>query len=290
MKVIIVGGVAGGMSAATRLRRLDESADIVVYEQGPYVSFANCGLPYFIGGVIGSREELLLQTPESLASRFALDVRVDSRVTSVDPSTKTITVVNMRTGTESTDTYDALVLSPGARPRELDIPGFDRAMTLRNVPDADRIAAAAAERPGQNIVILGAGFIGVELAENLRHLGHRVSLVQSTDRILPQFDPEMIEPFQKTLAENGVEILLGVTATEITDTHVALSDGRSINADLVVSSVGVVPDHELAVSAGLRIGTAGGIWVDEFQRTSDSNITPSETPPKRRARAPGMSR
>lgn len=272
MKVIIVGGVAGGMSAATRLRRLDESAEIVVYEQGPYVSFANCGLPYFIGGVIGSREELLLQTPESLASRFALDVRVDSRVTSVDPSTKTITVVNVRTGTESTDTYDALVLSPGARPRELDIPGFDRAMTLRNVPDADRIAAAAAERPGQNIVILGAGFIGVELAENLRHLGHRVSLVQSTDRILPQFDPEMIEPFQKTLAENGVELLLGVTATEITDTHVALSDGRSINADMVVSSVGVVPDHELAVSAGLRIGTAGGIWVDEFQRTSDSNI------------------
>lgn len=272
MKVIIVGGVAGGMSAATRLRRLDESADIVVYEQGPYVSFANCGLPYFIGGVIDNRSELLLQTPESLHRRFNLDVRVNSRVVAVHPESRTVTVRNTETGVESTDSYDALVLSPGAKPRVLDIPGFERAHTLRNVPDADRIAAAANNRANQDVIILGAGFIGIELAENLRHRGHRVTIVQSQSHILPQFDIEMIEPFQKNLVDNGVELVLGVTATAITATTVELSDGRTIAADLVVSSVGVIPDHELAVEAGLRIGDAGGIWVDEFQRTSDPNI------------------
>ena len=272
MKVIIVGGVAGGMSAATRLRRLDESADIVVYEQGPYVSFANCGLPYFIGGVIEQRTDLLLQTPESLQRRFNLDVRVNSRVVAIQPESRTVTVRHVETGVESTDSYDALVLSPGAKPRELDIPGFDRALTLRNVPDADRIAEAANVRPNQNVVILGAGFIGIELAENLRHRGHRVTIVQSQEQILPQFDIEMIEPFQKHLVDNGIELELNVTATAITDATVELSDGRSLAADIVVSSVGVVPDHALAVDAGLRIGDAGGIWVDEFQRTSDPNI------------------
>lgn len=272
MKVIIVGGVAGGMSAATRLRRLDESADIVVYEQGPYVSFANCGLPYFIGGVIEQRTDLLLQTPESLQRRFNLDVRVNSRVVAIQPESRTVTVRHVETGVESTDSYDALVLSPGAKPRELDIPGFDRALTLRNVPDADRIADAANVRPNQNVVILGAGFIGIELAENLRHRGHRVTIVQSQEQILPQFDIEMIEPFQKHLVDNGIELELNVTATAITDATVELSDGRSLAADIVVSSVGVVPDHALAVDAGLRIGDAGGIWVDEFQRTSDPNI------------------
>lgn len=272
MKVIIVGGVAGGMSAATRLRRLDESADIVVYEQGPYVSFANCGLPYFIGGVIEQRTDLLLQTPESLQRRFNLDVRVNSRVVAIQPESRTVTVRHVETGVESTDSYDALVLSPGAKPRELDIPGFDRALTLRNVPDADRIAEAANVRPNQNVVILGAGFIGIELAENLRHRGHRVTIVQSQEQILPQFDIEMIEPFQKHLVDNGIELELNVTATAITDATVELSDGRSLAADIVVSSVGVVPDHALAVDAGLRIGDAGGIWVDEFQRTSDANI------------------
>ena len=272
MKVIIIGGVAGGMSAATRLRRLDESAEIVVYEQGPYVSFANCGLPYFVGGIIENRDELLLQTPESLAKRFALDVRVNSRVTAINPARKTVTVRNVITGDETTDAYDALILSPGAKPRALDIPGFDRALTLRNVPDADRIAEAVAGKSGLDVVILGAGFIGIELAENMRHLGHHVTIVQSQNQVLPQFDIEMIEPFQNSLESNGVNLLLGVTATAITTSTVTLSDGGDIAADVVVASVGVVPDHELAVDAGLRIGDAGGIWVDEFQRTSDPNI------------------
>jgi len=272
MKTIIVGGVAGGMSAATRLRRLDESAEIVIYEQGPYVSFANCGLPYFIGGVIDDRAQLLLQTPASLASRFNLDVRVNSRVMSIDPTAKTVTVRSTESGLESIDTYDSLILSPGAKPRELDIPGFDRALTLRNVPDADVIATAVNKRTNQNVVILGAGFIGIEVAENLVHAGHTVTVVQARNRILPQFDPEMVEILQKHLVDNGLRLVFGAHATAIDDTSVALNTGDSIPADVVISSVGVVPDHVLAVEAGLRIGDAGGIWVDEFQRTSDPDI------------------
>jgi NADPH-dependent 2,4-dienoyl-CoA reductase/sulfur reductase-like enzyme/rhodanese-related sulfurtransferase len=272
MKTIIVGGVAGGMSAATRLRRLDESADIVIYEQGPYVSFANCGLPYFIGGVITDRSQLLLQTPASLAKRFNLDVRVNSRVTGIDRSAKTVTVRNLETGEELIDSYDSLVLSPGAKPRELDIPGFDRALTLRNVPDADAIAEAVNARANQNVVILGAGFIGIEVAENLIHAGHTVTIVQMQDQILPQFDPEMVEVFQKHITAHGVRLVLGTHATAITDAGVELHNGHTVPADIVVSSVGVVPDHILAVEAGLTIGDAGGIWVDEHQRTSDPSI------------------
>jgi NADPH-dependent 2,4-dienoyl-CoA reductase/sulfur reductase-like enzyme/rhodanese-related sulfurtransferase len=271
MKTIIVGGVAGGMSAATRLRRLDEAAEITVYEAGPYISFANCGLPYFIGGVIGKRSSLLLQTPESLAARFNLDVRVNTRVIAIDRTAKTVTVRNEMTGDENTDRYDSLILSPGASPRRLDVPGWDRTLTLRSVPDADRIIAAASGAP-KHIVILGAGFIGVEVAENLRHRGHKVTIVQSGPSILSPFDPEMIEQFHASLEQNGIRILVNVTATEITEYAVQLSDGTRLTADVVVSSVGVVPDHSLAVEAGLRIGSAGGIWVDSQQRTSDPNI------------------
>jgi NADPH-dependent 2,4-dienoyl-CoA reductase/sulfur reductase-like enzyme/rhodanese-related sulfurtransferase len=271
MKTIIVGGVAGGMSAATRLRRLDETADITIYEAGPDVSFANCGLPYFIGGVIGKRSSLLLQTPESLAARFNLDVRVNSRVTAIDRTAKTVTVRNELSGAETTDTYDTLILSPGAAPRPLDIPGWDRTLTLRNVPDADRIVSSVGGAP-KHIVILGAGFIGVEVAENLRHRGHKVTIVQSGPSILSPFDPEMIEQFHTNLERNGIQILVNATATDITEYAVQLSDGTRLTADVVISSVGVVPDHSLAVNAGLRIGDAGGIWVDSQQRTSDPHI------------------
>jgi NADPH-dependent 2,4-dienoyl-CoA reductase/sulfur reductase-like enzyme/rhodanese-related sulfurtransferase len=271
MKTIIVGGVAGGMSAATRLRRLDENADITVYEAGPDVSFANCGLPYFIGGVIGKRESLLLQTPESLAARFNLDVRVNSRVLSIDRAARTVTVRNSETDETFTDSYDSLILSPGAAPRKLVIPGWDRALTLRSLPDADRIVAAIGGAP-KHIVILGAGFIGVEVAENLRHRGHSVSIVQSGPSILSPFDPEMIEQFHVNLERHGIQILVNTTATEITEYAVELSDGTRLTADVVISSVGVTPDHALAVEAGLRIGAAGGIWVDDQQRTSDPAI------------------
>jgi NADPH-dependent 2,4-dienoyl-CoA reductase/sulfur reductase-like enzyme/rhodanese-related sulfurtransferase len=259
------------MSAATRLRRLDEAADITIYEAGPDVSFANCGLPYFIGGVIGKRESLLLQTPESLAARFNLDVRVNSRVTSIDRATRTVTVHNSETNETYTDSYDSLILSPGAAPRKLTVPGWDRSLTLRNVPDADRIIAAVAGAP-KYVVILGAGFIGIEVAENLRHRGHSVTIVQAGPTIIAPLDPEMIEPFHRHLESNGVTIVVNATVAEITEYAVRLSDGTSFTADVVISSVGVTPDHALAVEAGLRIGAAGGIWVDDQQRTSDPNI------------------
>jgi NADPH-dependent 2,4-dienoyl-CoA reductase/sulfur reductase-like enzyme len=271
MKTIIVGGVAGGMSAATRLRRLDETADITIYEAGPNVSFANCGLPYFIGGVIGKRESLLLQTPESLAARFNLDVRVNSRVTSIDREARTVTVRNSETDETYTDSYDSLILSPGAAPRTLDIPGWDRSLALRSVQDADRIIAATGGAP-KHVVVLGAGFIGVEVAENLRHRGHSVTIVQSGPSILAPFDPELIEPFHANLEQHGIRIVVNATATEITEYAVELSNETRLTADVVISSVGVTPDHALAVEAGLRIGTAGGIWVDDQQRTSDPNI------------------
>jgi len=259
------------MSAATRLRRLDETADITIYEAGPNVSFANCGLPYFIGGVIGKRESLLLQTPESLAARFNLDVRVNSRVTSIDREARTVTVRNSETDETYTDSYDSLILSPGAAPRTLDIPGWDRSLALRSVQDADRIIAATGGAP-KHVVVLGAGFIGVEVAENLRHRGHSVTIVQSGPNILAPFDPELIEPFHANLEQHGIRIVVNATATEITEYAVELSNETRLTADVVISSVGVTPDHALAVEAGLRIGTAGGIWVDDQQRTSDPNI------------------
>jgi NADPH-dependent 2,4-dienoyl-CoA reductase/sulfur reductase-like enzyme/rhodanese-related sulfurtransferase len=277
MKIIIIGGVAGGMSAATRLRRLDESAEITVYEQGPHVSFANCGLPYFVGDVIEKQSALLLQTPAALWNRFRINVQVSSRVTAIDPAAQTVTVLNLTSGESATDSYDALVISTGAAPRILDIPGAERALHLRDVPDAvaikeavDRLAEQTLTQP--SAVILGAGFIGVELAENLRHRGVSVTLVQSQSTVLAQFDPEVIEPFQKTLELNGIDLKLGTRALEIGERTVTLANGDVLPADLVISSVGVSPDHHLAVEAGLRIGQAGGIWVDDQQRTSDPNI------------------
>jgi NADPH-dependent 2,4-dienoyl-CoA reductase/sulfur reductase-like enzyme/rhodanese-related sulfurtransferase len=271
MKVVIVGGVAGGMSAATRLRRLDESAEIAVFEASPHVSFANCGLPYFVGGIIENESDLLLQTPASLAKRFALDVHVNSRVVAIDRAAQIVTVANTLTGEERTERYDALILAPGAAPRRLNIPGIKRAHSLRNVPDAVRIAEATDGEP-KSIVLLGAGFIGVELAENLRHRGHAVTIVQSGSSILSPFDAEMVEPLHRHLETNGIAIRCSLTATEIGSDTVTLSDDSVLPADVVVSAVGVTPDHALAVEAGLRIGDAGGIWVDEQQRTSDPNI------------------
>lgn len=272
MKTIIIGGVAGGMSAATRLRRLEEQAEITVYEQGPHVSFANCGLPYFIGDVIDKEEDLLLQTPDSLWRRFRLDVRVNSRIVAIDPATKTVTGINVLTGQEFTDGYDALILSPGASPRQLGIPGGERALSLRDVPDAVRIKDAVDGIEAGTAVILGGGFIGVEVAENLCHRGMTVTLVQQGPTILPQFDPEMIEPLQSALESNGVTLVLGRSAVEVTPTEVVLDNGQRVSADIVISAIGVTADAEFAAQAGLRMGAAGGIWVDEHHRTSDPHI------------------
>jgi NADPH-dependent 2,4-dienoyl-CoA reductase/sulfur reductase-like enzyme/rhodanese-related sulfurtransferase len=272
MKVLIVGGVAGGMSSATRLRRLKEDAEIIVFEQGPNVSYANCGLPYHIGEVIKEEEQLLLQTPESLNARFNLDVRVNSRVLSIDPLAKTIKVADLAGGTEYEESYDQLVLSTGAKPRMVPIPGLERAHVLKDVGDAVGIKKLVDEKKIKSAAIIGAGFIGVELAENLQHRGIETTIVEFRDTILPQFDPEMIEPMQKVLVDHGIKLALSAETSEVLPDTLVLKDGRVIPADLVVAAIGVVADHKLAVDAGLEIGSAGGIKVDDQMRTSDPNI------------------
>ena len=272
MKVLIVGGVAGGMSAATRLRRLKEDAEIIIFEQGPHVSYANCGLPYHIGEVIEAEESLLLQTPESLHARFNLDVRVNNRVTKIDRESKQVTVANLKDNTEYQESYDRLVLSTGAKPRMVPIPGLERALVLRDVQDAVKIKALVDTKQIKSAAIIGAGFIGVELAENLRHRGIKTTIVEFRDNILPQFDPEMIEPMQKVLTENGIELALSAETEAVNESTLTLKDGRVIDADLVVAAIGVVADHQLAVDAGLKIGSAGGIVVDDQMRTSDESI------------------
>jgi NADPH-dependent 2,4-dienoyl-CoA reductase/sulfur reductase-like enzyme/rhodanese-related sulfurtransferase len=272
MKTIIIGGVAGGMSAATRLRRLKEGAEIIIFEQGANVSYANCGLPYHVGEVIKNESELLLRTPKSLKDRFNLDVRVNSRVTKIDPAQKTVTVLNVKTDESYEESYDNLVISTGAKPRALPTPGIERAFILRDVEDATKIKAQVDSGNIKSAAILGAGFIGIELAENFIHRGVATTVVEMSKTILPQFDAEIIEPFQAHLVANKIELALGVTAATINEKTITLSDGRQIAADLVVSAAGVVPDHHLAVEAGLTIGDSGGIWVDSHQRTSDPFI------------------
>ena len=272
MKVVIVGGVAGGMSAATRLRRLREDAEIIIFEQGPYVSYANCGLPYHIGEVIPEQKDLLLQTPKSLKDRFNLDVRVSSRVIKLNPDEHTVLVRNLETGEEYTESYDSLILSTGAKPRMVPIPGLERAHVLRDVPDAIAIKELVDQKKINSAAIIGAGFIGVELAENLQHRGIETTIVEFRENILPQFDPEMIEPMQAVLIENGIKLALNAETQEVGENTLTLKDGRVIPADLVVAAIGVVADHQLAVDAGLEIGSAGGIKVDDQMRTSNWDI------------------
>jgi NADPH-dependent 2,4-dienoyl-CoA reductase/sulfur reductase-like enzyme/rhodanese-related sulfurtransferase len=260
------------MSAATRLRRLQEDAQIIVFEQGPNVSYANCGLPYHIGGIIPKESSLLLQTPQALNERFNLDVRVRSRVTKINKESKTVTVLDLESNKTYEESYENLVISTGAKPRALPIHGAERAFVLRDVEDAAKLKLQVDNFKGQSAVILGGGFIGIEVAENLIHRGVKTTVVQLGPSILPQFDPEIIEPFQAHLEKNGIVLKLNAQAEEIGPHSVKLSTGETIPADFVVSSAGVVPDHQLAVDAGLRIGESGAIWVDNHQRTSDESI------------------
>ncbi|NGO75022.1 FAD-dependent oxidoreductase [Streptomyces sp. YC504] len=271
MKVIVIGGVAGGMSAATRLRRLDERAEIVVLERGAHVSYANCGLPYYLGGTIEERDALLLQTPESLAARFRIDVRVRNEVVRIDRASRTVEVRDLTTGRTYEESYDRLVLSPGARPFVPDVPGIERAHTLRDVSDADRIAEALAGDV-RSAVVIGGGFIGVEAAENLRERGLDVTLVELADQVLTPLDPEMAAPVADRLRTHGVRVELGAQAAKVPAGSVELTDGRSLPADLVLLSIGVRPETSLARDAGLDLGPRGGIAVDETQRTSDPDI------------------
>ncbi|MBD0709172.1 MULTISPECIES: FAD-dependent oxidoreductase [unclassified Streptomyces] len=268
MKTVIVGGVAGGMSTATRLRRLDEQAEIVVLERGPHVSYANCGLPYHLGGVIADREALLLQTPESLAARFGLDVRTGHEVLSVDTAARTVLVLDLADSRTYTEPYDHLVLSPGARPVVPPVPGAERALTLRDVTDTDRIKAVV-DGGARSAVVVGGGFIGIEVAENLRRRGLAVTLVEAAGQLLGPLDPEMAAPVTAELRAHGVDVRLGARTVKVLPDAVELEDGGLVPGDLVLFAIGVRPDTALAENAGLAIGPRGGIAVDERQRTSD---------------------
>ena len=271
VKTVIIGGVAGGMSAATRLRRLDETAEIVVLERGGYVSFANCGLPYHLSGIIENRSSLLLQTPQSLASRFGLDVRVNNEVIGIDPGAKTVTIVDLDAGSEYVESYDFLVMSPGASPIIPSIEGAERALVLRDIEDVDR-AMSALSGTVKTAVVMGAGYIGIEVAENLHLRGLAVTIVQRGAHVLSAFDSEMASYMHAKLEAEGITVLLQTEVSKIHSSSVLLSDGTDIPADLVFSSIGVVPETALAVNAGLTLGARGGILVDDFQRTSDPSI------------------
>ncbi|CAN5180621.1 CoA-disulfide reductase [soil metagenome] len=270
-RILIVGGVAGGMSAATRLRRQDERAEIVVFERGDYVSFANCGLPYFLGEVIPEREDLLLQTPQALKDRFEIDVRVRHEVISIDTDAQTVLVRDLVAGSETHESYDDLVLSPGARPVVPPLPGIERALTLRDLADVDRMHEAVAGGP-QDAVIIGGGFIGLELAENLTRRGIGVTVIEAADQIMPPLDPEMAYLVEQELVRHGIRVELGVQVTTIGDETVTLSDGRDLRADLVVLAIGVQPESSLARDAGIALGARGAIVVDDHQRTSVPHI------------------
>ena len=271
MKVVIIGGVEGGMSAATRMRRLDADAEIVVLEKSGHVSYANCGLPYYVGGVIEEEKDLLLQTPESLHARFRLDVRILSEVTAINPGKKVVSVRNLLTREDYELDYDKLVLSPGASPVVPPIPGVERAMTLRTVEDVERIVATVASKP-KSAVVIGGGFIGVEIAENLVHKGIETSLVEATPQVLAPLDPEMATLVSKEMVAQGVKLHLGDGVATIAQSSVTLSSGAEVPAEIVIMAIGVRPDTTLAKAAGLTIGERGGIQVDEFNRTSDMNI------------------
>jgi NADPH-dependent 2,4-dienoyl-CoA reductase/sulfur reductase-like enzyme/rhodanese-related sulfurtransferase len=277
MKVVVVGGVAAGMSAAARSRRLSEGAEIVVIERTEHVSFANCGLPYHIGGEIEHREALLLQTPQTLAETLNLDVRIGHEVTAIDRARRTVEVTELQTGRRYTEAYDRLVLCPGAHPIRPPLPGIDhpRIHTLRNIEDMDAIIRDL-QAQARRAVVIGGGYIGVEMAENLRHGGLEVDVVEMANQIMPPLDAEMARDLQYHLEYHGVRLRLGTAAAAFADANgrvaVTLANGVVLHADIVIMAAGVRPDSKLAQAAGLEVGAQGGIKVDDRMRTSDPNI------------------
>ena len=278
MKYLIIGAVAGGASTAARLRRLDEQAEIVLFEKGEYISYANCGLPYYIGDVIKNRNSLLIQTATSFNQRFNVDVRTMTEVIAINPATKTITALNHKTGKSFDETYDKLVLSPGAEPMRPPLPGIanDGIFTLRNVADTDYIKAYVQKKNVKKAVVIGAGFIGLEMAENLHDLGLEVSIIEMGNQILAPLDFPIAAIVQQHIRSKGVNLLLNnaVASFEKTDSNlkVILKSGEALDADIVLLSIGVKPDTKLAINAGLKLGNAKGIWVNEYLQTSDPDI------------------
>ncbi len=277
-KILIIGGVAGGASAAARLRRLDEEAEIILFERGKYISYANCGLPYYVGDVIKSRDALLLQTPEAMKSKFNVDVRILHEVLSIDRAGKTVTVKNISNQEVTVENYDTLVLSTGSSPLKPKIPGIDskHIMTLWTVQDTDRIREFIQENGIKDAVVIGGGFIGIEMAENLRHRGVAVTIVEMLDQVMTPFDFEMAQLIHGTLEQNGVILHLGDGVSSFEDSgdivNIKLSSGNHLSTHLVILSIGIRPNSELAKAAGLELNAHGGIVVDATLRTSDPDI------------------
>ncbi|NCY01749.1 MAG: CoA-disulfide reductase, partial [Planctomycetia bacterium] len=278
MKLVIVGGVAGGASAAARARRLSEDAEIVVIERGPDVSFANCGMPYYVGGEITPRDKLLVARPKMLRERFRLDVRTRSSVEAIDRGAKQVRVRDLDSGRAYDEPYDSLLLAPGAAPLKPPIPGIDlpNVLTLRALDDVDRIKARV-DAGAKRVVVVGAGFIGLELAENFVKRGVGTVLVELQAQVLPPLDPEMTGPIVEAIVSRGARLILGDSAAAFSAgadgaLTVQLTSGERLGADLVILGVGVRPESRLAAEAGLEVGARGGIRVDDTMQTSDPSI------------------
>ncbi|EPR7490358.1 FAD-dependent oxidoreductase [Vibrio alginolyticus] len=296
-KIVIIGGVAGGASAAARARRLSEDAEIIMFERGPFVSFANCGLPYHIGGDIQERSKLLLQTPESFLARFNVDVRVMNEVVSINRQDKTVTVNNLLDGSEYQESYDFLLLSPGASPVVPPIPGIDNPLThsLRNIPDMDRIIKTIETNKVEHATVVGGGFIGLEMMEAFHQLGIKTTLVEMADQVMTPVDREMAGFAHAEIREKGIDLKLGVALESVKfvpNEHVAsfdsgesekhqhlegeleltLNNGERLTTDILIMAIGVRPETKLAKEAGLEIGALGGIYTNEYMQTSDPSI------------------
>ncbi len=273
-KMLIIGGVAGGASVAARLRRNSEEDQIIMFEKGPHVSFSNCSLPYHLSGTIEEAEDLLLMSPELFLSQYNIEARVNNEVLSIDRKNKSVTVKNLLTGETYDETYDKLILSPGAKPIVPRIPGIEdvNIFTVRNVVDIDNLNKSIKEIYTKDIAVIGGGFIGVEVAENLRQAGYNVSLVEGTDQILRPFDYDMVQILHKEIYDNGINLIVGDKVEKFEKNTVVLSSGKKISANIVVMAIGVAPEVSLAKESGLEIGQTGAIKVDKNYKTSDPNI------------------
>lgn len=275
-KIVIVGGVAGGATTATKLRRLNEHAEIIMFERGEFISFANCGLPYYIGEVIKERSKLLLQTVESMNKRYKLDIRNNTEIIKINRTAKTVTAKNVLTNEEYEESYDVLILSPGANPIVPPIEGLksNNVFTLRNIPDMDKIKSFIDNQQPKSAVVIGGGFIGIEMAENLVEAGLNVTIVEKSTQVMAPIDPEMAFIVQKELRNKGVNLILedGITDVINSGKTVVLESGQELSTDLIILAIGVKPENTLAKDAGLELGERGGIKVNDYLQTSDETI------------------
>jgi NADPH-dependent 2,4-dienoyl-CoA reductase/sulfur reductase-like enzyme/rhodanese-related sulfurtransferase len=273
-RYLIVGGVAGGASTAAKLRRLSEEDEIIMFEKGPHVSFSNCSLPYYLSGVVSQAENLVLMTPEKFRKQYNIDARVNNEVIAIDREKKEVEVKNLLTGDIYRKTYDKLVLSPGAKPIKPPIPGIEKAnvFTVRNVVDIEKLHHAIQEIKPSRITVVGGGFIGIEVAENLVEAGHTVALVEALPQVLSQFDLDMVQILHKELIDSGVELTVSDRVAAFDTNEVILESGKRFTSEIIIMGIGVTPESDLAKQSGLKIGKTGAIWVDHNYITSDPDI------------------